>query len=129
MTDVVFTLPATEADEVVADEVRHEVKPGDVFYSSWGYDQTNIDFYVVESVTKSGKSVRVHRVASKRVGFELPSDLVVPDVSQRSTYNGESMTRRLSWWKGQPSFRVASYAHAYLWNGEPKRETNSAFGH
>ena len=27
------------------------IKPGDVFYCSWGYDQTNVNFYSVERVT------------------------------------------------------------------------------
>ena len=25
----------------------HDVKVGDIYYTSWGYDQTNIDFYEV----------------------------------------------------------------------------------
>lgn len=29
---------------------------GDLFYTSWGYDQTNYDFLVVEGFSKSGKS-------------------------------------------------------------------------
>jgi hypothetical protein len=29
---------------------------GDVFYTSWGYDQTNYDFLVVESVSGTGKT-------------------------------------------------------------------------
>jgi hypothetical protein len=32
------------------------VKRGDVFYRSWGYDQTNVNFYVVTAVSKTGKT-------------------------------------------------------------------------
>lgn len=38
-----------------------EVKVGDFFVSSWGYDQTNVDFYRVVGFTASGKSVRVQK--------------------------------------------------------------------
>lgn len=34
------------------------VKKGDIFYASWGYDQTNIDFVKVIEISKSGKSVK-----------------------------------------------------------------------
>lgn len=33
---------------------------GDVFYSSWGYDQTNVDFY--EVVRKTAKTVYVREI-------------------------------------------------------------------
>lgn len=34
----------------------NQVKPGDYFYTSWGYDQTNYDYLVVEKVSPSGKT-------------------------------------------------------------------------
>lgn len=37
------------------------VKVGDFFVDSWGYDQTNVDFYRVVGMTPSGKSVRVQK--------------------------------------------------------------------
>jgi len=56
------------------------VKVGDVFYTSWGYDQTNVDFYVVLSVTPSGKTAKLQKcaravVAGKGV-IALPDQLV-----------------------------------------------------
>lgn len=41
------------------------VKVGDIFYNSWGYDQTNIDWYQVTKVTPSGKSVKIKRIDGK----------------------------------------------------------------
>lgn len=43
---------ATKKAELAA--IKHDVKVGDIFKSSWGYDQTNIDFYEVTAV--SGKT-------------------------------------------------------------------------
>ena len=33
--------------------VADKIEPGAILYSSWGYDQTNIDFYMVTRTTKS----------------------------------------------------------------------------
>lgn len=40
---------------------------GQIFYASWGYDQTNIDFVQVVSVSKTGKTVICRRLGSKRI--------------------------------------------------------------
>lgn len=37
----------------IAPHVATKIEPGAILYSSWGYDQTNIDFYYVTRVTKS----------------------------------------------------------------------------
>lgn len=45
------------------------LKVGDILYTSWGYDQTNIDFYVVTKV--SGRKTTVAKIAqdSESIGF------------------------------------------------------------
>lgn len=50
------------------------VKVGEVYYDSWGYDQTNIDFVEVVSISPSGKSV-LCQMASKK---DVQDDHVVP---------------------------------------------------
>lgn len=37
-------------------------RAGDVLYTSWGYDQTNAEFFEVVGLTPSGKSVRLRRI-------------------------------------------------------------------
>ena len=44
---------------------EHTVEVGDIFGASWGYDQTNVDFYKVVRV--SAKSVWVVRIGAKVV--------------------------------------------------------------
>lgn len=39
---------------------KHSYKVGDIFYNSWGYEQTNVDFYQVVAVTE--KSVKVREI-------------------------------------------------------------------
>jgi len=45
-----------KASKAIA-SANHGVKVGDVFRSSWGYDQTNIDYYEVIAVT--GKTATI----------------------------------------------------------------------
>ena len=47
---------------------NHNVKVGDVFYTSWGYEQTNCEFYEVVGVR--GSHVLIHRLASADAGGE-----------------------------------------------------------
>ena len=42
---------ATTAE--IEPHVATRIEPGAILYSSWGYDQTNIDFYMVTRTTKS----------------------------------------------------------------------------
>lgn len=39
-------------------EPEHNIKVGDIFYNSWGYEQTNIDYYQVVSTTKKTITLR-----------------------------------------------------------------------
>lgn len=48
-------------------ESRKEIKINDVFYTSWGYDQTNYDYIKVVSINKSGKSVKCVSIGAKHV--------------------------------------------------------------
>lgn len=69
------------------------VKVGDIFCDSWGYDQTNIDFYQVVKV--SGKSAHIKRIKSKHVaGSEgFMSCRVVPD--KNNFTNDEVIVKRI----------------------------------
>lgn len=44
------------------------VEVGDLFESSWGYDQTNVSYYEVTGFTPSGKSVRLRKI--RKAGIE-----------------------------------------------------------
>jgi hypothetical protein len=40
--------------------MQHSYKVGDIIYNSWGYDQTNIDFYQIVEV--KAKSIMINRI-------------------------------------------------------------------
>jgi len=45
-------------------------KVGDVFHSSWGYEQTNTEYYKIVEISKTGKTCKVVQVASISIGDE-----------------------------------------------------------
>ena len=76
----------------------HGVRVGDLFYESWGYDQTNVDFY--EVVELKGKATAILREIGKEYidGFQW-SGTVRPC---RGQYRGEPFQSRtsVSTWNG-----------------------------
>ena len=55
------------------------MKKGDILVSSWGYEQTNIDFYKVVGVTP--KSVKIVKLGQKVIksGDDFLSEYVIPN--------------------------------------------------
>jgi hypothetical protein len=95
------------------------VKVGDIFSASWGYDQTNVDFYEVVRLT--GASVVVRKIASRDVGGGAAAQWSGKAVPVPGQYTGEEMTKRIiTGYQGRPSFKVTSYSWASLWDGEPE---------
>ena len=43
-------------------------KVEDVFHSSWGYDQTNTEYYKIVEISKTGKTCKVVQVAAVEIG-------------------------------------------------------------
>lgn len=102
-------------------EYKHGLKEGDIMYSSWGYDQTNIDFYQV--VEAGEKSVKIRKIGQKTVSSATTSDNVV---AVPNSFQGPPMTKIV---KPGDVVSIASYANAYKWDGEPKYQTGFGFGH
>lgn len=107
-----------------------EVKVGSIFYESWGYDQTNVNFYEVVGITPSGKSVRVREVNARVVGERGgPSESVVP-VPGTFSERSEVKTKRLQdGYRNAPTIKVRSFSWAWFWDGTPKHRTGSGWGH
>ncbi len=120
----------------------HGVKVGDVFVESWGYDQTNIDYY--EVVRLMPQSVELIHIPAKTTG-EGTSLRLIPDVGARHEvrkFNGQpDMSKRWGrtfikrvYWSGadddgSPAIRVTSFSSGYLWNGESSHFDTIAAGY
>lgn len=121
--------------EQVQEQIR-KVTVGNIFYTSWGYDQTNYDFLVVLEISPTGKTAKCQMV-------ELESN--VPDGQcnkQRPSKNGygKVFRMRIEQWEGKPQLR-GSYPYCSndqstsrldtfsLDTGKEYWETDSMFGH
>jgi len=97
------------------DEFAHDLKVGDIFYESWGYEQTNITWYQVTRIV-SDKSVEIRPIGrhiesgeglSSMAGYSTP----IPD-----HFTGPPVIKRV-----QPGNYLSSkYGCTSLWDGKPK---------
>lgn len=95
--------------------IKHDVKVGDIFKSSWGYDQTNIDFYEVIAVT--GKSVTVSEICQQSEGNGLYLQGVC--VPKPGAFRGKPFKKLIQYHSATsgPHIKVCSHRHA--WRIEP----------
>lgn len=101
---------------------RHNLKVGDVLVSTWGYDQTNVDFY--EVVAAREKSVKIRPIGSRSAGGATGVDYVMP---APGSYTGEA-----SGWKPVREggyVHLTSYSSASRWSGQKMSATASGWGH
>ena len=86
------------------------MKQGDIFVSSWGYDQTNVDFYEVVKV--AAKTVTLIPIERK---VQLKGFMPIPGSGK-----GKAFRRRIIDCFDVPACRITSYATARLWGGKAR---------
>lgn len=94
----------------------HTLKPGDILCSSWGYDQTNVDFYKVKKLI--GKSmVELVRVGSSTVeGSEYSHGMACEVVAVPGAEIGSPFKKKA---QSNNSVSMSSFDTARLWDGKP----------
>tara|TARA_R110000764_G_scaffold9008_2_gene29480 strand:+ start:1576 stop:1917 length:342 start_codon:yes stop_codon:yes gene_type:complete len=104
------------------------VKVGTILYSSWGYDQTNIDYYMITKIV--GKTfVEIQHIESKLDESKSTAycDAVIPyKVLNPAARTMRKKVRVDSY--GDVSLRLNTYSNAWLWDGQPKMQTNAYYG-
>jgi len=92
---------------------RIVAKVGDILNTSWGYDQTNVSFYLVTAVSKTGASVKLSEMSKNYVPDGHMSGKVVPDAGSLDPIPG---------WKrlGQYGVKIHDSATASPWDGSPQ---------
>jgi hypothetical protein len=107
------------ASKVTKRKARNEIKAadfwmvGDVAYNSWGYEQTNVDFYEVVEV--KAKTVMLRRIAQNNSdvrggpfgGYTQP---------RRGEYAGEPFPKRV----GEEGYLSFEFGSGAKWDGKPK---------
>lgn len=102
-------------------DFKHDAKVGDIYEASWGYDQTNIDYYEVVEV--KDKMFVVRHIGQTDAGSEgQGTDLVLP---AKGSFTGPPRLVRPS---PGGSITVDGH-HARKWDGKPARQTALGWGH
>lgn len=120
-------------------EVMKNIHVGDVFSSSWGYEQTNVNFFqIVELIGKT--SVRIKEVcppivennptgamSADRV-YAMPTNEEMLPVKKWSVFisdNSKGAIKRIhtytSFNKNDPIIKLSSYAYAYPCKGKTEK--------
>ena len=98
---------------------QHSMQVGDVYYTSWGYDQTNVDFYEVTDLR--GKMVAFRAIGSEIVDGNGYQENVVP---RKGHYISPPMLVRPT----GPSVKIEGH-YAHKWDGKPVYQTDPRAGH
>jgi hypothetical protein len=137
---MIFLPCNTEREEIqmssVIEKVKVQPKVGDILYSSWGYDQTNIEFFKVVKVSEF--SVWIQEVGSKIVEITgwahekvIPGDS--PEYQVRDWDNpGAYITKthpiqrkKIQTYGGGYGVSLNSFSSAWLWDGKPKEASHT----
>lgn len=97
----------TKKTEAMAD---HGVKVGDIFKSSWGYDQTNIDFYQVMAVT--GKTAIICAIGQLSEEDGFMSGKCVPAPGKFIGKPSKKLIQKMSK-DSEAYFRINSFSNAW----------------
>jgi len=99
----------------------HGIMLFDILYTSWGYDQTNVDFYEVTEIV-GDKMIKVREVGKSIAREEQGADYVVATPGK---FVGPEIKARVG-----VGDRVTIKGHgASKWDGKPIYETASGYGH
>jgi len=99
------------------------VEVGDIFVCSWGYDQTNIDFYKVVKKTKTGVSI----VPMSKKVIEYSDRYMTGKVLPGEVFVGSKPIRRkLNKYGDKYYISINSFSSAQKWSGRPETFTTYA---
>lgn len=101
-------------------DFRHDLAVGDILYSRWGYNQTNINYYQVVGVT--AKQVAIRELET--TGNTVRETRYVMPVENR--FAGPVMKKLVN---PKGFVTITNYEYAYKWDGKAKAETAAGYGH
>jgi len=88
---------------------KYGVKVGDVFYESWGYEQTNIDFYQVVAL-RGVSQIILREIGAEHRNIGFCSDMVKPI---KDNFRSEEEVRKTV--KGTPENPYCNAEHGLLY--------------
>lgn len=89
-------------------------KVGDFIYSSWGYEQTNVDFFEIIEI-KSPNTIILREVEQERKETSFMAGNTIP---LKGCYISNPLKKRVQWFNKKPMVTIDSQI-ANLWEGNP----------
>jgi len=84
-----FMIKRAEEKKQAKYELLKNIKIGDLYYSSWGYEQTNVDFYQVTAL--KGKTITFKEIMGKTVeGSTYPHGMADERVAVKDAFLDET---------------------------------------
>ena len=104
-----------------------EFEAGAILVSSWGYDQTNVDFYCVLSMSKCGNWCTIAEMTKITTsdGIGTHSAREMPNEIKDGTKGIRRKIQRPTYQGGEP-YAKHGYEFLRLWNGKPQRSSSYA---
>ncbi len=116
---------------------QHDLQEGDILCSTWGYDQTNVDFYRVEEI-RGKKKVMLSHLRNKTVANHTTTVEVVPCEDSVNELKHMDPLLKQKWQMARMVLtrpdsknfiKITNYQTAVKWHGQPMRETAWGYGH
>lgn len=114
-----LTIKYKEDQAKARKDYQHDYKVDDILYTSWGYDQTNVDFYQVVEV--KGAIIVIRKVSERVVGESSSSEQVVP---VENKFIGPAIRVK----PGLHGTKIEGHPGS-KWDGKPKHQTAFGWGH
>lgn len=97
-------------------EPKHNIKIGDIFYNSWGYDQTNIDFYQVVKTTDKTVTLRqIKGVSNDYNAYQMSGSAV----AIKNAFCTDKLLRKTPYLMGGEWRINFEYGAGSQWDGSP----------
>lgn len=102
--------------------MKHSLKVGDVLVYTWGYDQTNVDFFQVVKTTDKTVVVR-ELMQETRHEHYLMAGTALP---KKGEFVGKPIRKTVK--TGFSDKDILSFDHgiAHIWNGKPQNYSSYA---
>lgn len=91
-------------------EFLAQIKAGTILYTSWGYDQTNVDWYQVITVKGCAVTLRPISGSLTENGFMSGTTVPTPDA-----FTGEAINKI-----ARGAYLSVDHSSMWVWDGKPK---------
>lgn len=94
---------------------KHDIKPGDIFYRSWGWEQTNIDYYQV--IYTTAKTITLRQIKSMTTDYDAYK-MTGHCEPVPNAFIGEPI-RKTPYYSSGEWYISFDYSVGARWNGQP----------